>query len=340
MTLDQSLLKPECNLNNHEIASPITKWGTTSSPWNNGPFHEAALYDPENVAASYGEYNGFGEKRGTWACMWFTHLEPAYVPSHTSPLERHITFYWASEASGPGDVPASVTPVEAPPTPAEEAHLPTPTGPNLIVYAVKPEQYSAIPEKATVTTSDGELLPTHIVGSGLDSAIVLIDKPVSPFSTFNVQVQWETTWEGLYPMVLTQTFPFVSGLPERSDENAVPTPTSHQTTLSVRMQGSTLRILASRDLDGQHMKLTLRREWVPCAVFSNDNRCTWVDKGRVRHIRLKLKKGLRLHLRPPGKWEKLKIAAKTSAFTRQGKFYSASGVTAVISGPKPKRGGH
>lgn len=336
LTLDQSLLKPECNLADHEIASPWTKWGATTSPWDSAPWHEEILYDPEALDASYGEYDGFGEEKGTWSCMWFSHQEATAPIGRPNLTERPLTFYWAAEPTGPNAVPDSITAYEAPYSPAEQAHLSNPTGPNLIVYGVTPYPYAAIPTGATVTTSAGEALPIHLLQGSPDSAVVLVDKPVQPYRTFAVQVQWESTWEGMDPSTLTQQFSFTSGPPEPADEELELPPEAQSLKLGLRIHGASLHIAAPPLLYGRQVKLTVHRRWVPCGLVLADRRCGWVQKGRPITYRRKMHKGLSLALRRPGPWEKVTVSAATPAFEREGLEYLAARASVTVIGPKPK----
>lgn len=212
VTLDQSLLKSECNLGNHEIASPITTWSVTRSPWPEAPYHEQILYDPTDVAGSYGEFAHFGSERSTgpWACMWFRH------DYGTGPAR----FYWAAEASGPNAVPPSVEAYEAPSTPSEDLGLKDPTGPNISLYALGSEHLDAV--SATVVGPSGQVAPSHLIGS-FGGAMLVIDRPVAEKTTYNVTVVWRGyryagPEQGEVPEDQAQSFAFTTGfIPKEVD---------------------------------------------------------------------------------------------------------------------------
>ena len=211
VTLDQSLLKPECSLANHEIASPSTTWSGTVSPWGEAPFHEATLYDPSNVSGAYGEYNGFASNNptfpsssGTWACMWFRR-DNGGTPG----------FYWAAEASGPNAVPPLVNASEWPNTPAEAVGLSNPTGPNIILYAKNIKGYPAAVSAAVVSQA-GMSVPVHLAFDRPEGAVLVVDHPVESKTRFEASVRWRA-WEfagpekGEIPVDYTQQFSFTTG---------------------------------------------------------------------------------------------------------------------------------
>jgi hypothetical protein len=361
LTLDQSLLKPECNLEDHEIASPSTSWTATSSPWNDAPWHEATLYDPLAISASYGEYDGFASNdpsfpssTGTWACMWFGYDEGSGF-EESRPV-KPIAFYWASEASGPAAVPPTMSAAEWPHTPAEEAGLANPTGPNLIVYATEPPPpYTRIePTGATVTTAGGESLPAHLVTQGWGPiGIVVIDKPVQPLAGFQVAVNWVAEGYSQTSYTTTQTFGFTTGPPPPPEMPVEEVHVHHsapqhphrprperirRADLSLVIHGSTIEVSGSSVLLGHRLEVVISRTWVPCGVHFSDKRCTWVRRGRALTLHRKLTKLVRLHFRAPGPWERVKVFAKTRQFVRQGHRYSEGFVQGTVSGPKKKRG--
>jgi hypothetical protein len=352
LTLDQSLLRPECDLQNHQIASPKTAWSTTSSPWDDAPWHEAYLYDPRLVSASYGEYDNFSSTDpsfqggpGTWACMWFRQDEEFHP-------EQPVTFYWASEASGPSAVPPTMSAAEWPATPAEEVGLPDPTGPNLIFYATQPyHSYTRIePTGATVMTASGESLPVHVAGEEGEGheGIIVIDKPVQPLASFQVAVTWEVARYRMAPYTSTQTFSVTTGaapppeLPvEEVHHSAPPHPhRSHPrrpervlpTRLKLGVRGSTIRISGSRVLRGHRLEVMISRTWVPCAVDRSDRRCTWVRKGRPLRLHRRMTRLVRLHFRAPGPWERVAILAGTRGFKSHGHRYSEARVHGRVEG--------
>lgn len=205
VTLDQSLLKPECNLGNHEIASPITTWSPTASPWPQAPYHEQILYDPTDVQGAYGEYASFGDEKsssGPWSCMWFRH------DYHGVPA-----FYWAAEATGPNAVPPEITAFEAPSTPSRDLGLKDPTGPNISLYATGTVHRDAI--SATVVGPSGQPIPTHLIES-FGGAMLVVDHPLAERTTYNASVVWRSS-EYVGPMEKeanvdkVQSFSFTTG---------------------------------------------------------------------------------------------------------------------------------
>jgi hypothetical protein len=337
LALEQSLAKPECGLENHEIASPYPEqWSATSNPWDGAPWHLEELFDPERVAASYTVYPSFqdeqvlGGQGEPWACMWF----------RKERKEGPIAFYWAAEATGPNAVPPSVSANEYPRTPAEQAGLPNPTGPNLIVYAPLPDPtYLIEPRSASVQTATGEAVASNLIPGVADDAIVLIDKPVQPHASFQVTVGWEVERLFTTPYELTQTFDFTTGAepppkPVEKDHSAEYSP--HVVQLRLRAHGSTVRLSASKNLRGHRVAISISREWVPCAIVFSDKRCTWVQKGHTRQFHRRIKKGLHLHFRPPDDWEKVFISAVTRPFVRHRLPYIEGRAYVTLKGPKPK----
>lgn len=332
LVLDQSLLKPECNPEDHEIASPFDTWTATSSPWDNAPWHEALLYDPEFVAAAYGEYQGFGEESGTWACMWFRREHRAF-------LGQPISFFWSSEATGPAAVPPTISAAERPYTPAEQAKVPNPTGPNIVVDATVPDQtYLVEATSATVRTAAGEALPVHLVSRLAGEAVVLVDKPVAPEADFQAAVQWEVQPLFQVPYELTQSFAFTTGPAPKPEpvKHAVHVPTTHAVSLRLKVHGRTARLLAPPALRGHRVEFSIDRLWVPCAVVANAKRCTWVRKGHGLRLSRRVKRGIEVRFTPPGPWEKVVISAFTKGFDSGGQSYYEGRAYATVSGPKPK----
>ena len=194
VTLDQSLLKPECSLANHEIASPFSPpefpWDRFLSPWTNAPWHEQILFDPGDVTAGYGVYDHLGQESVLgadgehWVCMWFGHDWDQNGPPR---------FYWAAEASGPKAVTPSLGAREWPSTPAQDLGLPNPTGPNISVYALG--AVATLPEAvaATVVNPSGQAVPTHLTTKYSDrhAAMLVVDQPLLEGTTYNVTVSWK-----------------------------------------------------------------------------------------------------------------------------------------------------
>lgn len=197
VTLDQSLLKPECSVANHEIAAGFSSpselpWERYSSPWNNAPWHEQIFFDPGDVSAGYGTYAHLGQETAVtgepgnqwrWLCMWFGHVWNESGPPR---------FYWAAEASGPKAVPASLDAREWPSTPAEDLGLPNPTGPNISVYASGATATQPEAVAATVVGPSGQAVPTHLTSKYPDrhAAMLVVDRPLKEGITYNVTVAW------------------------------------------------------------------------------------------------------------------------------------------------------
>lgn len=194
--LDQSLLRPTCTLDNHHIASPSTTWSSTSSPWDEAPYHESFLFDPAGNRVSYGEFDGFTSndpsfpsRSGTWSCMWFDFAEKYEnaMSASSSP-----TFYWAAEASGPHAVPPSIWASEWPSTPAEDLGLPPTTGPNLLVYSIGLQDPHIT--SASVST-EGRSADVRVIQPGKGSAIawggvVVMSQPAQPMSQYEAKIVW------------------------------------------------------------------------------------------------------------------------------------------------------
>jgi len=238
--LDQSLLRSSCALENHHIASSSSTWSSTSSPWDEAPYHESFLYDPADTRVSYGEYNGFTSNdptfsggSGTWACMWFDFPEKyANARSVSAPP----TFYWAAEASGPKAVPPSIRAREWPSTPAEDLGLPPTTGPNLLVYSIGLQEPHIA--SASVSIDRGHPADVRVVQPGKGSAIawggvVVMSQPAQPMSRYEATIVWsdgveeEVCSPEYYvhpyceievPPTFTQRFSFTTGAGEDDGE--------------------------------------------------------------------------------------------------------------------------
>lgn len=273
VTLDQSLLKPECNLGNHEIASPRTAWSATSSPWDAAPYHEEILYDPSSVRGSYGEYNGFGSYGGIWSCMWFAHEWRGGTPS----------FYWAAEASGPNAVPATLSAYEAPATPAEDVGIANPTGPNLSLYS---QNVKGDPEalSATVLSPAGASQPVHLLPFGFNDAMLVVDHPLEPATTYAVSVQWQGR-EGTYPegagapLNYSQRFSFTTAAPAPMREHLRPR-------LQLRKRGSSRAVWVESDdlLRGRSAQIVIDEQRRGCRTVRRKHRlhCGWLLAHRLR----------------------------------------------------------
>ncbi|HEX7244076.1 MAG TPA: hypothetical protein VF245_00750 [Solirubrobacterales bacterium] len=219
VTLDQSLLKPECNLANHEIAASFSPsefpWGAYVSPWSNAPWHEQILFDPSDVAAAYGVYSHFGQEavlgaRGAhWVCMWFSHDWSQSGPPR---------FYWVSEASGPKAVPASLGAYEWPSTPAQDLGLPNPTGPNISVYALGAAATQPEAVATTVVGPSGQTVPTHLIAKYPHAAMLVVDRPLQEGTSYSVTVTWRGYFGPNPPEVVDQiqSFAFTTAREIRS----------------------------------------------------------------------------------------------------------------------------
>lgn len=224
VTLDQSLLKPECSVANHEIGAAISSpsefpWERYLSPWNNAPWHEQILFDPGDVTAAYGTYAHFGQEaivtgepgyHWHWICMWFGHDWSQSVPPR---------FYWAAGASGPKAVPASLGAHEWPSTPAQDLGLPNPTGPNISVYALGAT--ATLPEAvaATVVGPSGQIVPTHLTTKYPDrhAAMLVVDRPLQEGTSYNVTVTWRGYFGSNPPIAdRVQSFSFTTAKEIRS----------------------------------------------------------------------------------------------------------------------------
>jgi hypothetical protein len=280
LPLDQSLLRPECSLENHHIASSdVAAWSATTSPWDNAPLHQSMLYDPNATAAAYGEFGEFKSNNptfpssvGQWACMWFTwNWEAPHAAVEPA-------FYAFVGDHGPSSVPAEEVAGEWPATPAEIVGLPqgATTGPNLLVYAlhmggashiVAASLTSAAGTPVEVRTVDGETLyqGQHWIFPWRGAVI-----PVSP-------LQWSTSytatvaWANTNGYVATQTFSFTTEAappppaPEVQEPEEAEGSFSSQRSVRLRIthavhRGKSLRLTvsASHVLFGRHLTATIR----------------------------------------------------------------------------------
>ncbi len=218
VTLDQSLLLPECDLEDHEIAAPESNaWSASESPWVSAPAHESILYNPLATSAAYGVYATFGSNdptfqpgQGGWQCMWFgwNNLSLAEVST------PHFYSYLSPE--GPRSVPVSEDASEWPTTPQQAAGLPEgETGPSILVYAIglgsRPHIVSAAltsssGEAVTARSADGT---TTYEGRNLLwswAGDVIPVSPLHPSTSYTATVVWEGT-EGIQA---TQTVSFTT----------------------------------------------------------------------------------------------------------------------------------
>ena len=202
LAMDQSLLRPECTLQNHHIASPSTTWSATETPWGSAPAHQSMLYDPLDAAAGYGEYPTFtsndptfipGPAGAPWACMWFTWAQPT---------SGNPTFYSYTNEDGRSNVPLSETTNEWPETPAGLVGLPPNgvTGPNILVYALGMGRSPHI-ASASLLTSSGQAVDTRFAdgttpmhdGHPLlfpDAGDLIPVTPLAPWTAYAATINW------------------------------------------------------------------------------------------------------------------------------------------------------
>jgi hypothetical protein len=223
VTLDQSLLKSECSLANHEIAASFSPsefpWQRYVSPWTNAPWHEQILFDPGDVTAAYGVYDHLGQEAllgadgAHWVCMWFGHDWNQSGPPR---------FYWAAEASGPKAVPSSLEAREWPSTPAQDLGLPNPTGPNISVYALGATATSpeAVAARVTGPGPSGQIVPAHLTAKYRErhAAMLVVDRPLTKGASYNVTVTWRGYFGPNPPEVAdhVQSFSFTTAKEFRS----------------------------------------------------------------------------------------------------------------------------
>jgi hypothetical protein len=226
ISLNQTLLKPTCTLENHWIASGSDQWSANSSPWDNAPFHQDSLYNPALDQAGYGVYGpsessfpGLGSPTA-WTCMWFSFAPDTVGRPH---------FYQLLNADGNNtEVPISEQAAEYPTTPAAMLHLPPTTGPNILVYAGNIGDESSITSVSMINDGNDQAVAVtdlddqnfyHGQGSLVDpsSGIVVPERPLSYNTTYTVTVNWQgnDVFTGLgQPATQTFTFTTVRQLPD------------------------------------------------------------------------------------------------------------------------------
>lgn len=279
VTLDQSLLRPECDLEDHEIAAPeADAWSTSESPWVSAPAHESILYNPLATSAAYGVYATFGSNdptfepgQGGWQCMWFGWNDQALNEDGTP----HFYSYLSPE--GPRSVPVSENASEWPATPQQAAGLPEgETGPSILVYAVglgsRPHIVSAAltsssGEAVTVRSADGTNTyeGRNLLWSWAGDVIPV--SPLHPGTSYTATV----VWDGAEGVQATQAVSFTTkreGLAEADPAASEPAPRSHSKAMHkpllriarVTREKKKLRLTieASPLLYGRHIKVTLR----------------------------------------------------------------------------------
>jgi hypothetical protein len=334
--LDQSLLRPECSLENHHIASPdVAAWSATTSPWDYAPLHQSILYDPNATAAAYGEFGEFKSNNptfpssvGQWACMWFTWNWEV----RNAPVEP--AFYAFVGDRGPSSVPAQEVAGEWPGTPAQMVGLPqgATTGPNLLVYALHMGGGSHI-VAASLTSAAGTPVEVRSVDSDTSyqgqywmtgwRGVVI---PVSP-------LQWSTSytatvaWANTNGYVATQTFSFTTepqppppapelGEPEQAEGSFSPQRSVRLRITHAVHRGRSLRLTvsASKILSGRHLTATIR--------YLTRTRRGRLAAGCRHDTRLVLRtKTLRLSV---ARRDPLVVELRSSAFTAGGRRYAAA----------------
>jgi hypothetical protein len=277
---DQSLLRPECDIEDHEIAAPESNaWSASESPWASAPAHESILYNPLATSAAYGTYATFGSNGSTfqpgqqsgWQCMWFGWNNSAIAEVGTP----HFYSYLSPE--GPSSVPVSEVASEWPATPQQAAGLTgVESGPSILVYALglgsRPHIVSAAltstsGEAVTVRTVDGT---TTYEGQNVLwswAGDVIPASPLQPGVSYTATV----VWEGAEGVQATQAVAFTTkreGLAEADTAASTQAPVSHAKAarkLRLRIARVTrekkvlrLTIEASPALDGRHIEVTLR----------------------------------------------------------------------------------
>jgi hypothetical protein len=119
------------------------------------------------------------------------------------------------------------------------------------------------------------------------------------------------------------------------DSEPKPEPVQLGSELKVLARGSTARISAATALLGKLVAVTIRREWVPCALVLRAPRCTWTSKGHARRMTVGLAHPTVIHFRPPAAWEKVLITARTQKVVLGLKTYLSSAASTTLTGIKP-----
>jgi hypothetical protein len=288
--LDQSLLRPECTMENHHVASmAVTAWSATASPWSGGPLHQSILYDPTATGAAYGEFAEFKSNNpsfpstpGPWACMWFTwNAEAAAAPGAfgtKAGAAAQPAFYAFVSERGPSAVPAQEVSYEWPGAPAEMVGLPqgATTGPNLLVYALHMGASHIV--SASLTSAAGTPVEVRTVDGGTYyqgqpwfapwRGDVIPVSPLAWSTLYNATVVWADSHEHQ----ATQTFSFTTEPEPPPAAPEVEWPLvdaegslSSQRHLRLRItrvahKGRSLRLTvsASKVLFGRHLTATIR----------------------------------------------------------------------------------
>lgn len=177
-----------------------------SDPWKDAPFHEFQLMHPwltkTGVAVN-----------GNFVCV-VTGGDRSATGSDSYALKT---------VPGTGQyVPPSETAVESPFTPGDEVGLPsgTKTGPNILVYAVGPQQIPNVTiAAASLTAADGSTVPVRWVDSSsprsgryLDGGGIIIPvTPLEPNTSYSLQVEAQTAPAPGETMKISRTSGFLTG---------------------------------------------------------------------------------------------------------------------------------
>ncbi len=188
------------------VLSPfVYAWGATSSPWDEAPLHQQAMYNPTYTRA--GDVDRDGQ-----ACMGLgAPVEEPALPAF---------FSWVS-ASGPQDVPTSeVVSHEGPFAPQQLVGIPQgkPTGEQIFVYAEGMGEESE-PVSWTLSESDGNRIAgvrmaverqaqERGAAGFLPDVGVLVPPVLRPETEYTLAVIWQA---GVFPPQ-TQTVSFQTGI--------------------------------------------------------------------------------------------------------------------------------
>jgi hypothetical protein len=332
VTSDQSLLRSECDIENHEIAAPEDNtWTGSESPWASAPAHESILYNPLATSAAYGVYATFGSDGSTfqpgqqsgWQCMWFGWDSSAIAEVGTP----HFYSYLSPE--GPSSVPVSEVASEWPATPQQAAGLTgVESGPSILVYALglgsRPHIVSA-----ALTSSTGEALSVRTVDGTTTyegqnvlwswAGDVIPVNPLQPGISYTATV----VWEGSEGVQATQTVAFTTkreGFAEADTAASTPAPRAHAKVahkpllriVRVTREKNAIRltIQASPALYGRHIEVTLQ--------------------GRTRRSRISEVLRARTLIVPVSEIKPSEVILSSPAFVRAGVRFGATSATKSI----------
>jgi hypothetical protein len=206
VSLDESLLLPTCTAEDHQIAAGgQAQFTTTTAPWDDAPFHEAALYDPDWNLASFAYYSAsesdFGSLGGgDWTCMWFasTATPPQEFYAYTGdegrvnvPGYEHTAEYVCSSGNCTLETPASELGLG----------IDAVTGPNLLVWAPGLGDEATV-SAVTLQASGGSTVP--VISLPWSPATILVPtEPLLPNTSYTATVGWTSGGEAA-----TQSFSF------------------------------------------------------------------------------------------------------------------------------------